>query len=121
MRPACGRSSSARRRRSPQIPSTPLALRHSSMANTKRPKHQKRSGTVRSSRATIGDPASRDAARAAADLSAKTHGTEELAAAIPFNPNKAHEYDPAAAIAPPAGLPAAPEDPIVGASTVTER
>ena len=47
-------------------------------------------------------------------------GTEELAAAFPYNGIKALEYDPAAALAPPAGPTVKPADPIVGASTVTE-
>ena len=37
-----------------------------------------------------------------------------------FNPNKAAEYDPDAALAPPEGTSVKPADPIVGASTVTE-
>jgi catalase len=40
---------------------------------------------------------------------------------VAFNSNKPLEYDPAAAVAPPVGLSVDPEDPIVGASTVTER
>ena len=43
-----------------------------------------------------------------------------MASAFPFNPNKAAEYDPDAALAPPEGASVKPADPIVGASTVTE-
>ena len=41
-------------------------------------------------------------------------------APLPFNANKAAEYDPAAARRRPAGATVKPDDPIVGASTVTE-
>ena len=43
-----------------------------------------------------------------------------MASAFPFNPNKAAEYDPDAALAPPEGASVKPADPIVGASTVSE-
>ncbi|CAN5772786.1 catalase HPII [soil metagenome] len=57
----------------------------------------------------------------AGDALAEKHaGTQELASAMPFNPTKPAEYDPAAATAPPAGASVRPRDPIVGASTVTE-
>jgi hypothetical protein len=45
---------------------------------------------------------------------------QDLASPLPFNPNKAAEYDRGAAPAPPAGAFVSPVDPIVGASTVTE-
>ena len=48
-------------------------------------------------------------------------GTEELAASFPFNANKPLEYDPDAAIAPDEGASKKPADPIVGASTVSEK
>ena len=54
------------------------------------------------------------------DLDAKLAGTQELASSIPFNANKALEYDPDAATAPEPGQSVVPHDPIVGASTVTE-
>ncbi len=54
------------------------------------------------------------------DLAAKTAAAKELSAAIPFNANKALEYDPSAATAPPQGVSVTPDDPIVGSSTVTE-
>jgi catalase len=53
-------------------------------------------------------------------LAEKAAGTEDLASAFPFNPNKPAEYDPGAALAPPEGASMKPADPIVGASTVTE-
>src|SRR5436190_17504001 len=54
------------------------------------------------------------------DLAAKMAGTDELAAAFPYNANKQLEYDPAAALRPQPGASAEPADPIVGASTITE-
>ena len=53
-------------------------------------------------------------------LAEKVAGTQDLASAFPFNPNKAAEYEPDAALAPPEGPSVKPRDPIVGASTVTE-
>src|SRR5678816_1825688 len=50
----------------------------------------------------------------------KAAATQDVAAAFPFNPNKAAEYDPDAALAPPEGASVKPADPIVGASTVSE-
>ena len=62
------------------------------------------------------------AAPATGDIVAeKAAATRDLASAFPFNPNKASEYDPDAALAPPEGASVKPADPIVGASTVTER
>ena len=84
------------------------------------PKQQPPSRDVRSSRPTVGgaaeprEPASTDV------LAEKVAATADLAAAFPFNPNKASEYDPAAAAAPPAGAFVKPQDPIAGSSTVSE-
>ena len=64
--------------------------------------------------AESGKPASTDV------LAEKVAATADLAAAFPFNPNKASEYDPAAAVAPPAGAFVKPQDPIAGSSTVSE-
>ena len=47
--------------------------------------------------------------------------TQELAASIPFNPNKPLEYDPEVAVRPEPGICIAPHDPIVGSSTVQEK
>ncbi|MDQ3069687.1 MAG: catalase [Acidobacteriota bacterium] len=93
------------------------------MSKTKRPAPRAKSDAARrNSRATVSGPA-RPAPIATVpndDLAAKFAGTEELASGFPFNPNKAAEYDPAAALAPPRGPSMAPADPIVTASTVTE-
>ena len=51
----------------------------------------------------------------------KATATEEMASALAFNPNKAAEYDPEAALAPPEGASVEPTDPLAGASTVSER
>jgi catalase len=73
------------------------------------------------SRATVSGPAHPSAtSRSADDLTAKMAGTQDLASALPYNPNKASEYDPDAAVAPPPGASLEPDDPIVGSSTVTE-
>jgi catalase len=74
-------------------------------------------------RATAGRPAkpSTKPADTTDDLAAKMAGTEELAAAFPYNANKPLEYDPDAAIAPHEGASKKPADPIVGASTVSEK
>jgi catalase len=89
------------------------------MAKSTRPKTRKQS-IARNSRATVSGPAVPDAPPRGDVLAEKAAGTEDLAAAITFNPNKASEYDPAAAVAPPQGVAIKPSDPIVGASTATE-
>ena len=66
-------------------------------------------------------PAEPDAPGTGDVVAEKAAGTQELASAFPFNANKAAEYDPDAALAPPEGPFLTPADPIVGASTVTER
>jgi catalase len=74
-----------------------------------------------STRATVGGPAEPDAPSHSPDaLEAKVAGTQELSASFAFNANKADEYDPDAALDPAEGEHAKPDDPIVGASTVTE-
>ena len=50
----------------------------------------------------------------------KAKASQDLAAAFVFNPTKAAEYDPDAALAPPVGESVSPADPIAGASTVSE-
>ena len=57
----------------------------------------------------------------AEDLNRKDAGTDKLAARIPFNANKPHEFDPEPAADPPEGIGLGSNDPLVGASTVTER
>ncbi|MDB4875016.1 MAG: catalase [Gemmatimonadetes bacterium] len=54
-------------------------------------------------------------------LADKAAGTEELAASVPFNPNKPGEFGHDNAVTPPTGFSVPPSSPIVGASTVTEQ
>jgi catalase len=76
--------------------------------------------TLRNSRTTVSGPAEPDAS-GRGDLAAeKAAATQDVASAFTFNPNKAAEYDPAAALAPPEGASVKPPDPIAGASTVSE-
>ena len=93
------------------------------MAKAKRPdsKSQKTSSTARNSSATVSGPARPGPGRQSDDVANKVAGTQELASAFAFNANKPLEYDAAAATAPPQGISAAPDDPLVGASTVTEK
>ena len=94
---------------------------HPYMAKSSRPaKTAKNKSTVRNSRTTVSGPAEPDASGAGDIVAEKAAGTQDLASAFPFNPNKAAEYDPDAALAPPEGASVKPADPIVGASTVTE-
>src|SRR6187399_60925 len=81
---------------------------------------KKNRSTVRNSRATVSGPAKPDAAGAGDIAAEKAAGTQDLASAFPFNPTKAAEYDPNAALAPHTGASVKPADPIVGASTVSE-
>jgi len=102
------------------------------MAKSTRPsKTAKNKSTVRNSRTTVsgpaepdasgaGDPAEPDASGAGDIVAEKAAGTQVVASAFPFNPNKAAEYNPGASLAPPEGASVKPKDPIVGASTVTE-
>src|SRR6185295_2417296 len=92
----------------------PSARVTSYMPKSSRPsKTTKNKSTVRNSRTTVSGPAEPDASGPGDIVAEKAAGTQDLASAFPFNPNKAAEYDPDAALAPP--------EPIVGASTVTER
>ena len=92
------------------------------MAESKKPRFNAPSAIDQNSRATVSGPAepqplggSRD------DLTAKMAGTQHLAAAQPFNANKALEYDPDAAKRPEPGVSVNSPDPIVGSSTVQEK
>ena len=91
------------------------------MAKSSRPATTaKHKSTARNSRATVSGPAEPDASGAGDIVAEKAAGTQDVASAFPFNPNKAAEYDPDAALAPPEGACVKPADPVVGASTVTE-
>jgi len=87
---------------------------------SKNPKTPQTSASLRNSRTTVSGPAAPDGATAGDPLAEKAAGTDDLARSFRFNANKASEYDPAAALAPPVGASAKPDDPIVGASTASE-
>jgi len=90
------------------------------MAKSSRSSKTKKQSTLRNSRTTVSGPAEPDAS-GAGDLAAKkAAAAQDVAAALAFNPNKAAEYDPKAALAPPEGASVKPADPIAGASTVSE-
>ncbi len=76
--------------------------------------------TVRNSRTTVSGPAEPDASGSGDVTAEKAAASQELASAFTFNPTKAAEYDPDAALAPPEGASVKPSDPIAGASTVSE-
>jgi catalase len=79
------------------------------------------SGKTRNSRATMSGPSEPGGAAGAPDvLSQKYAATQRFVSEVPFNPGKAQEYDPEAAVMPAPGFSLEPADPIVGASTVTE-
>src|SRR6478609_7510204 len=71
-------------------------------------------------KATVGGPAHPGANSASDVLEQKRSGTEDLAASFPYNATKANEYGELATQGPEEGQHAAPSDPIVGASTVSE-
>jgi catalase len=84
------------------------------------PKNSKDASTVRNSRTTVSGPAESDASGAGDVAAEKAAATQALASAFAFNPTKAAEYDPDAALAPAEGASVKPSDPIAGASTVSE-
>jgi len=92
------------------------------MAKSKRTtkRNEQKTSNVRNSRATVSGPATPEPSPSQDDLAAKHAGTQDLAAAIPYNPLKAAEYDPAVSVVPEAGGFVVPDDPLVTASTVTE-
>ena len=92
------------------------------MAKSKSPGDNVQSEIDPNSRATVSGPAEpKPRPDSNDDLTAKMAGTQDLAATLPFNANKPLEYDPAAAVAPRPGVFVAPDDPIVGSSTVQEK
>jgi catalase len=80
----------------------------------------KTKSALRNSRATVSGPAEPDAS-ASGDLAAeKAAAAQEVASAFVFNAHKAAEFDPDAALAPPTGASVKHDDPLAGASTVSE-
>jgi catalase len=72
----------------------------------------------RSTRSTLGGPA-HPSGTPANDFAAKLEGTQKLAAAMPYNPNKALEHGDASA-SPEAGAQVDVSDPAITGSTLTE-
>ncbi len=81
---------------------------------------QKTKSTVRNSRTTVSGPARPDVSTLGERAAEKSAAGQDVASTFRFNAIKAAEYDPAAAVAPPEGKSVTPEDPIAGASTVSE-
>jgi catalase len=88
--------------------------------DSKPSKGSKDRSTVRNSRTTVSGPAEPDASGRGDVTAEKAAAAQEVASVFTFNPNKAAEYDPEAALAPPEGASVKPADPIAGASTVSE-
>ena len=94
--------------------------RPSDGSTRRRPQAPPTRAAQRQSRATAGGPAVPDAAPTD-DAAAHQHSVvSAVSASFAHNPTKAAEYDPEAALAPPAGAAAPSRDPIAGASTVSE-
>ena len=90
------------------------------MAKSARPKNGTKQSAARTSRATVSGPGVPDSPGSGDVLAEKMAGTQNVALAFPFNPNKSAEYDQDAALRPREGPSVKRVDPIVGASTVTE-
>jgi len=81
----------------------------------------KKSASKAASRNTASAPSHPASPPADDTLAVKAAATEALAAAVPFNANKAGEFGHDNAIHPPAGFSVESPDPVVGSSTVSER
>ena len=90
------------------------------MAKSKPPKPTSEKSNKRNSRATVSGPAEPDRSGRGDRLAEKTAAAADVAAAFPYNPLKASEYDPGAAVAPLPGPAVKPHDSLAGASTVSE-
>jgi catalase len=90
------------------------------MAKSRSSKTSKEKSAARNSRTTVSGPAKPDGSGGGDIVAEKAAGTQDIASAFLYNPNKAAEYDSDAALAPPEGASVKPADPIVGASTVSE-
>src|SRR4051812_24124501 len=78
------------------------------------------SASTTSARSTVSGPSNKSRGSSGDDLVAKQDGTQSLAAAMPFNPNKPNEYGPASA-KPRAGATVPSPDPRATGSTLTEQ
>jgi catalase len=100
------------------------------MSNSKRNKASRSSDSAKSDspskprgnvRRTAGGAAATPRLNQPGDAAAEQIAAADvLAAQVPFNASKSAEYDPASATRPRPGQAVTPEDPLVGASTVTE-
>ena len=90
------------------------------MSKSKRAPSTAAKSTKRNSRATVSGPARPDRSGQGDALAEKLSASAAVAAAFPYNPLKASEYDAGAAVAPQPGPSVKPHDPLAGASTVTE-
>jgi catalase len=90
------------------------------MAKSSRTPKRSTDSTKRNSKTTVSGPAEPDASGAGDIAAEKAAATQDVASSFAFNQNKAAEYDPEAALAPPVGVAVRPTDPIAGASTVSE-
>ena len=70
------------------------------MAKSARPKTSQKQSSTRNSRATVSGPAAPDSSGTGMCSPRRMAGTQDLASAFPFNPNKGAEYDPDAALRP---------------------
>jgi catalase len=89
-------------------------------ASLKPSKPTLKQATRRNSRATVSGPSEPPQASEPDALAEKMAAGGNVSASFTFNPNKAAEYDPDAALSPPAGVFVKPRDPLAGASTVSE-
>ena len=90
------------------------------MAKHTRSKQTLQQRTKRNSRATVSGPSEPDRPDHNDPLAEKMAAGADVSASFTFNPNKAAEYDPEAALNPPSGAFVTPRDPLAGASTVSE-
>ena len=73
------------------------------MAKSTRSKRTLEQRTKRNSRATVSGPSEPDRSDNTDPLAEKMAAGADVSASFTFNPNKAAEYDPNAALSPPAG------------------
>ncbi|MBA3463168.1 MAG: catalase [Deltaproteobacteria bacterium] len=98
-----------------------MAKKQSGVRSKSKPssaKPQAKAATTTAARSTVSGPSRKDGGEVDA-LTAKMSGTQDLAAAMPFNANKPSEYGRASVDAPP-GATAKPPSPAVTGSTLTE-
>jgi catalase len=106
--------------RADPMPAKKIPERPSSKRSERRNGDSKASGATTSARSTVSGPSRKGKPLPAGDaLVDKMEGTQALAAAMPYNPNKAGEHGKAA-LKPQPGASNEPPDPSVTGSTLTE-